>query len=116
MVREYLESVLLETKGQLDDCRIQCEKIRKKKQEIETKIAKIQMKTELSEEYFSPRYGNQTLRKQMNEYYGEIKEMDRKIQLMEEKEKELCQKKEEFQMMLDEVMELENMANVSRET
>lgn len=116
MVREYLEAILKDTEEQIEICQKQIEDHHEMRDSIENDINKIQMKGDLDVEYFSPRRGGQSLRNQLGDLYGKMEKLNKKLKELEETGAALKKERNLYQFMLDEVIDLEKRANVSRET
>lgn len=116
MVRKYLETMLEKVKEQINAYDIQIEEKRNEKDCREKDIYKINIKKDLDVEYFSPRRGEKSFRERLGKLRIEVEEMNDCLKKMEEERGGLVKEKENFQLMLDEVIELEKKANVSRET
>ena len=110
MVREYLERVLQENSGQIAEYTLKIEEQKLEKESLEQKITKIQTKKEFDMEYFSPRRSEGALREQLGEFQKARTALKEEIQKMEAEKQKLEEKQENFQKMLDEVMELEKRA------
>ena len=108
MVREYFESVLQENGGQIAEYAAKIEEQQLELESVEKKIVKIQSKKEFDVGYFSPRRSENSLREQLGELLKNRKHLKAELQKFE--------KQENFQKMLDEVLDMEKKANVSRET
>ena len=113
MVREYFESVLQENGGQIAEY---AAKIEEQQLELESVEKKIQSKKEFDVGYFSPRRSENSLREQLGELLKNREHLKAELQKFEEEKQMLEEKQENFQKMLDEVLDMEKKANVSRET
>ena len=116
MVREYFESVLQENGGQIAEYAAKIEEQQLELESVEKKIVKIQSKKEFDVGYFSPRRSENSLREQLGELLKNREHLKAELQRFEEEKQMLEEKQENFQKMLDEVLDMEKKANVSRET
>ena len=116
MVREYFESVLQENGGQIAEYAAKIEEQQLELESVEKKIVKIQSKKEFDVGYFSPRRSENSLREQLGELLKNREHLKAELQKFEEEKQMLEEKQENFQKMLDEVLDMEKKANVSRET
>ena len=116
MVREYFESVLQENGGQIAEYAAKIEEQQLELESVEKKIVKIQSKKEFDVGYFSPRRRENSLREQLGELLKNREHLKAELQKFEEEKQMLEEKQENFQKMLDEVLDMEKKANVSRET
>ena len=116
MVREYFESVLQENGGQIAEYAAKIEEQQLELESVEKKIVKIQSKKEFDVGYFSPRRSENSLREQLGELLKNREHLKAELQKFEDEKQRLEEKQENFQKMLDEVLDMEKKANVSRET
>ena len=116
MVREYFESVLQENGGRIAEYAAKIEEQQLELESVEKKIVKIQSKKEFDVGYFSPRRSENSLREQLGELLKSRECLKEELQKLEEEKQMLEEKQENFQKMLDEVLDMEKKANVSRET
>lgn len=114
MLKEYISEHLEQARSLLSGKMKEYKTICESEKIIEDNIDKIHNTSDIDFEIFSPRMGENSLRRKINEYYEQLKEVQERKKILKQEIDEISKDLEKFRIMAAELLVLQKQAQENK--